>query len=120
MTLMDEPLETYLSSIYPPAKDDMTTPVSKTVLQAQPLDDTKAAMGEAFACVLSESEVERTALWTNVSSSSSSCPASSRYPPPLEPTTLTGRWYLKTTRGCILSPKQSPAQWKRTDAKAKN
>jgi type III restriction enzyme len=58
MTLMDEPLETYLSSIYPPAKDDMTTPVSKTVLQAQPLDDTKAAMGEAFACVLSESEVE--------------------------------------------------------------
>lgn len=55
---MDEPLETYLSSIYPPAKDDMTTPVSKTVLQAQPLDDTKATMGEAFACVLSESEVE--------------------------------------------------------------
>ena len=58
MTLLDEPLETYLSSIYPPAKDDITTPVSKTVLQAQPLNDDKAAMGEAFACVLSDSEVE--------------------------------------------------------------
>lgn len=44
--------------LYPPAADDTTTPVSKTILQAQPLDDTKNAVGDAFACVLSESDVE--------------------------------------------------------------
>ncbi len=58
MKLLDGELETYLSSIYPPAQDELTTPVRKTVLQAQPLTDTKAPMGEAFACVLSDSEVE--------------------------------------------------------------
>lgn len=44
--------------MYPPAADDTTTPVSKTILQAQPLDDTKNAVGDAFACVLSGSDVE--------------------------------------------------------------
>jgi type III restriction enzyme len=57
MTLWDE-VETYQSSVYPPAADDLTSPVSKTILQAQPLDDHKMAMGEAFSCVLTDSTVE--------------------------------------------------------------
>ena len=58
MSLFDEPLETYLSSVYPPAHDDMTTPVGKTLLEAQPLDEQKAPMGDPFACVLSDSDTE--------------------------------------------------------------
>ena len=58
MSLFDEELETYLSSVYPPAKDDMTTPVEKTLLQAQPVDEQKAPLGDAFTCVLSESDTE--------------------------------------------------------------
>jgi type III restriction enzyme len=57
MTLWDE-VETYLSSVYPPAADDVTPPVRKTILQAQPLDDHKAALGDAFSCVLTDSSVE--------------------------------------------------------------
>ena len=57
MTLWDE-VETYQSSVYPPAADDMTPPVSKTILQAQPLDDQKAEWGDAFSCVLTDSTVE--------------------------------------------------------------
>ena len=58
MSLFDEELETYLSSVYPPAKDDMTTPVEKTLLQAQPVDEQKSPLGDAFTCVLSESDTE--------------------------------------------------------------
>jgi type III restriction enzyme len=58
MSLFDEELETYLSSVYPPADDDMTTPVQKTLLQAQPIDSQKAPVGDPFACVLSESDTE--------------------------------------------------------------
>lgn len=58
MTLFDEPVETYLSSVYPQAQDDLTTPVSKTVYEAQPLDEEKQAMGDAFPCVFSDSDVE--------------------------------------------------------------
>lgn len=58
MSLFDEQLETYLSSVYPPAHDDMTTPVEKTLLQAQPLDEQKAPMGDPFSCVLSDSDTE--------------------------------------------------------------
>lgn len=58
MSLFDEELETYLSSVYPPANDDLTTPIGKTLLQAQPLDEHKAAMGDPFDCVLSESDTE--------------------------------------------------------------
>lgn len=58
MGLFDEELETYLSSVYPPANDDMTTPVGKTLLEAQPLDEQKAPLGNAFACVLSDSDTE--------------------------------------------------------------
>lgn len=57
MTLWDE-VETYQSSVYPPAADDMTPPVSKTILQARPLDDQKAEIGEPFSCVLTDSTPE--------------------------------------------------------------
>lgn len=58
MSLFDEDLETYLSSVYPPNQDVVTSPISKTLLQAQPLDEQKAEKGEPFSCVLSDSEVE--------------------------------------------------------------
>ena len=58
MSLLDEEMETYLSSVYPPANDDLTTPIQKTLLQAQPIDEQKAALGDAFDCVISESTVE--------------------------------------------------------------
>ncbi|MDD2610541.1 MAG: DEAD/DEAH box helicase family protein [Giesbergeria sp.] len=58
MSLFDEELETYLSSVYPPAQDEMSTPIDKTLLQAQPLDEQKAPIGEAFSCVLSDSDTE--------------------------------------------------------------
>ena len=44
--------------MYPPANDDLTTPVDKTLLQAQPVDEQKAPVGDAFTCVLSESDTE--------------------------------------------------------------
>lgn len=58
MSLFDEEIETYLSGVYPPAHDDVTTPISKTLLQAQPLDEQKLDKGEPFSCVLSDSDVE--------------------------------------------------------------
>lgn len=58
MTLLDEDIETYLSSVYPPANDSLTSPISKTLLQAQPLDADQQLLGDAFACVLSDSDVE--------------------------------------------------------------
>ncbi len=58
MSLLDEEMETYLSSVYPPANDDLTTPLQKTLLQAQPIDEQKAALGEAFDCVISQSTGE--------------------------------------------------------------
>jgi type III restriction enzyme len=58
MSLLDEEVETYLSSVYPPANDELTTPVAKTLLQAQPLNEHKEAVGDAFACVLSDSDTE--------------------------------------------------------------
>ncbi len=58
MSLFDEELETYLSSVYPPANDDMTMPVDKTLLEAQPLDAQNTPAGEAFSCVLSDSDTE--------------------------------------------------------------
>lgn len=58
MSLFDEELETYLSSVYPPADDELTTPIEKTLLQAQPLDENKGTLGEPFACVLHESDTE--------------------------------------------------------------
>ena len=58
MTLFDETAETYLSSVYPPAHNALSSPVAKTVLQAQPLDDEQEPQGDAFDCVLSDSDVE--------------------------------------------------------------
>ena len=58
MSLFDEELETYLSSVYPPADDELTTPVEKTLLQAQPLDEDKGPLGDPFACVISDSDTE--------------------------------------------------------------
>ncbi len=58
MALFDEELETYLSSVYPPANDDLTTPIHKTLLEAQPVDKNKNPLGDAFTCVLSESDPE--------------------------------------------------------------
>ena len=58
MSLFDEDLEIYLSSIYPASHDDMTTPITKTLLQAQPLDEHNAIKGDPFTCVLSDSDVE--------------------------------------------------------------
>ena len=64
MTLSEElaelwgEVETYQSSVYPPVSNEWTPPVSKTILQAQPLDDQKTEMGEAFSCVLIESAPE--------------------------------------------------------------
>jgi len=61
MTLFDEPVETYLSSVYPQTRDDVTTPLNKTLLEAQPLEsDTQDPKGDAFSCVMSDSEVENT------------------------------------------------------------
>lgn len=57
MTLWDE-VDTDQSSVYPPAADDLTSPVSKTILQAQSLDDHKTKMDEAFSCVQTDSTVE--------------------------------------------------------------
>jgi type III restriction enzyme len=58
MSLLAEEMETYLSSVYPPANDNLTTPIQKTLLQAQPIDEQKADFGDAFDCVISESSVE--------------------------------------------------------------
>jgi len=58
MALFDEELETYLSSVYPPANDELTTPICKTLLEAQPVNEDKDPVGDAFSCVLSESEPE--------------------------------------------------------------
>lgn len=58
MALFDDEIETYLSSVYPPANDDLTTPISKTLLEAQPIDEDKSPLGDAFSCVLSESDPE--------------------------------------------------------------
>jgi type III restriction enzyme len=58
MNLFDEELETYLSSVYPPAQDELTTPINNTLLEARLLNEQKEPTGDAFACVLSDSEVE--------------------------------------------------------------
>lgn len=58
MSLLKEELEAYLSSVYPPADDDTTTPLAKTLLQAQRINTDKEPVGEPFACVLSDSDTE--------------------------------------------------------------
>lgn len=58
MTLLDEEIETYLSSVYPKDNGSRSTTIRKTLLQAQTLDDKKLPVGEAFDCVLVDSDVE--------------------------------------------------------------
>jgi type III restriction enzyme len=58
MSLFDDEPETYLSSVYPPAKNDLTTPIDKTLLQAQPLNEHNGLDGDPFTCVLSDSDTE--------------------------------------------------------------
>ena len=58
MQLFEETLETYQSSLYPPAADVLSTPLDKTVLQAQPLNGDMQPEGEAYACVQIDSEPE--------------------------------------------------------------
>lgn len=61
MSLWDEPTDTYLSGIYPPNSaehDGLTTPLSKTLMQAQPLDADKNPIDEAFDCVMVDSDIE--------------------------------------------------------------
>ena len=59
MSLFDEDLEAYLSSIYPAANDTRATPLDKTLLQARLLDPDHQPQGEPFDCVLSDSSYER-------------------------------------------------------------
>lgn len=58
MMLFEETVDTYQSSLYPPANDMTATPLDKTVLQAQPLNGDMQPEGEAYACVPSDSEPE--------------------------------------------------------------
>lgn len=58
MSLLDEPMEAYTSSIYPPLHGELSTPIARTLLEAQLLDEQKTAVGAAFACVLSDSATE--------------------------------------------------------------
>jgi type III restriction enzyme len=58
MQLFEETLDTYQSSLYPPAADILATPLDKTVLQAQPLNGDMQPEGEAYACVQIDSEPE--------------------------------------------------------------
>lgn len=58
MALFEGELETYLSSVYPPANDELITPINKTLLEAQSIDQEETPLGDAFTCVLSESEPE--------------------------------------------------------------
>lgn len=58
MSLFNEQTEAYLSSIYPPAQNDLTTAVTKTLLEAQPIGLDQDELLDAFSCVLSDSDVE--------------------------------------------------------------
>lgn len=58
MSLFEEELETYLSSVYPVYDGEETAALEKTLLQAQPLDEDKNPNGDTFACVVSDSDTE--------------------------------------------------------------
>ncbi|MDE2429474.1 MAG: type III restriction endonuclease, partial [Burkholderiales bacterium] len=58
MSLLDEEIETYLSSVYPTENSETQTPVSKTLMEAQRLNEEHELVGDPFTCVLSDSAVE--------------------------------------------------------------
>jgi type III restriction enzyme len=59
MSLFDEDLEAYLTSIYPPIDDQAITRLDKTLLQARVIGQDHQPKGEPFECVLSDSRFER-------------------------------------------------------------
>ena len=58
MTLFDDLGDTYLSSLYPQQGDDGVSPLTKTLLEAEPIGQGDGAKVEPFACVPSDSDVE--------------------------------------------------------------
>lgn len=58
MTLFDDLGDTYLSSLYPQQGDDGVAPLTKTLLEAEPIGQGDGAKVEPFACVPSDSDVE--------------------------------------------------------------
>lgn len=58
MALFEEEVVTYQSSLYPPANDPLVTPLDRTLLQAQALDENYQPDGAAYACVFSDSQPE--------------------------------------------------------------
>lgn len=58
MSLCEEEVETYLSSIYPNASGCIAEPLKKTLLQAQAMDREGDFVGEAFECVVTQSGTE--------------------------------------------------------------
>lgn len=59
--LLFDAIETYQSSLYPPinpAQDSTKTPLDKTLLQAQPLDNDRRPDGKAYSCAPSASAIE--------------------------------------------------------------
>lgn len=58
MSLCEEEMETYLSSVYPPGHNDAVTPLAKTLMQAQAINSERDPIGEPFACVVTQSGTE--------------------------------------------------------------
>lgn len=58
MSLCEEAMETYLSSVYPPGNSETVTPLAKTLMQAQAINSEREPVGEPFACVVTQSGTE--------------------------------------------------------------
>jgi type III restriction enzyme len=58
MTLWDEDIETYLSSVYPSPEDPSIAPLKKTLLEAQPINEQSQSLSAAFSCIVSQSAPE--------------------------------------------------------------
>jgi len=58
MSLCEEEMETYLSSVYPPGTSGPLIPLAKTLMQAQAINGDREPVGEPFACVVTQSGTE--------------------------------------------------------------
>ena len=58
MSLCEEVMETYLSSVFPPGNSETVTPLAKTLMQAQAINSEREPVGEPFACVVTQSGTE--------------------------------------------------------------
>lgn len=58
MSLCEEAMETYLSSVYPPGNSETVTPLAKTLMQAQAINSEREPVGEPFPCVVTQSGTE--------------------------------------------------------------